>query len=130
MTDITKTRRTKYRIANLAHLLLQLGPIIYFLILGLCSIETAAGGATFTFLTIISIGLSVAAAVKGKMSRSSLWLALIAMYVVLDYIMVPLVIIASCQVVDELAARPIRNRLHRKYEHGRDTDEYLNQLNT
>lgn len=127
LKPVTKKRRSKYRIANAIHLLLQYGPIIVFFIMGLCSASTkaAAAGVSFTMFSIFSVVLAVAAAIRGKMSRSSLWIMLIAFYFVLDWMLPIIITIAACQITDELIARPIRNRLHRKYEHGRDTEDYL-----
>ena len=125
MAQITKKRRNNYRVANAIHLLLQYGPIIVFFCIGLASVQTAAAGVSFTLFSLVAVVMAIAAAIRGKMSRSSLWIMLIAFYFVLDWMMAPLITIAACQTIDELIARPVRDRLHRKYEHGRDTEEYL-----
>lgn len=125
MTQTTKKRRTNYRVATAIHLLLQLGPILFYFCLALGNVNTAVSGVSFTFISLISLGLAVAAAIKGRMSRSSLWLMLIGFYLILDTVMGPLIVIASCQVVDELIARPVRARLREKYHNGKDVEDFL-----
>lgn len=125
MTQTTKTRRNKYRIATVAHLLLQLGPIFYYFCYALTNVKTTTGGVSFTFLSLISIGMAVAAAIHGRVSRSSLWIMLIGFYIVLDNVMGPLMVIATCQVLDEIIARPVRARLREKYHNGVDVEEYI-----
>lgn len=127
MTEITKKRRKSFRIANIIHLLLQFGPILFFMIQGLCTAteKSAASGVSFTMFSIFSVVLAVVGVIRGKMSRSSLWIMLIGFYFVLDYMLAVIITIAVCQMTDELIARPIRDRLHRKYEHGKDTEDYI-----
>lgn len=125
MQQITQKRKKNYQIANLLHLLLQLGPLVIFSILAVCSLETPAEAVKVSAFFLMSIALSIVSVVRHKMSRSSLWLLLIAVYFALDYILVPLVVIAACQVADELFVRPIRDRLKEKYYNGKDIEEYL-----
>lgn len=125
MLQQTQKRRTHYRISNLIHLALQAGPLIVFSILALCSLESAGEAVKVSTFFLLAIILSVVSLVRHKMSRSSLWLVLLALYFALDYLIVPLVVIASCQVVDELFVRPIRARLKEKYHTGLDVEEYL-----
>lgn len=127
MTELTKKRRNSFRIANAVHLLLQFGPIVLFMIQGLCSAtkKGAASGVSFTMFSIFSIVLAVVGVIRGKMSRSSLWIMLIGFYFVLDYMLFIIITIAICQTTDELIARPIRSRLKEKYYNGKDVEEYL-----
>ena len=125
MTPTTKKRRTDYRTITAFHLLFQLGPILFYFCLALANVSTAASGVSFTFLSLISLGLAVAGAIRGRMCRSSLWIMLIAFYIVLDSVIGPLVLIAACQVIDELIVRPIRARLREKYHNGKDVEEYI-----
>lgn len=58
-------------------------------------------------LTIVSIVNKVAI-------KSRLWIVLIGIYVCLNYIMTPLIIIAVCQVIDELIVSPLKSSFKTK----------------
>lgn len=125
MTEITQKRKKHFKIANLFHFLLQYGPILVFLGLVLVNLESPVEAFSFFSIFLIGLVLSVIAVAKNKLSRSSLWIILIAMYLVLDYILAPLVVIAACQILDEIICVPITDRLKEKYHNGKDVEEYL-----
>lgn len=125
MKDITKKRKRKYNIALTVHILLLFAPVFIYLSAAFVSIETATEGFTCTSLTLVALILSLIAATRHRFSRSGLWIILVAVYISLDYILQPLVVIALCQTVDELICEPILHRLKEKYHNGKDVEEYL-----
>ena len=125
MKELTKKRKRNYKTALIVHALLLFAPVFIYLCAAFASIETPAEGFSCTSLTLMAFVLSIIAATRHKFSRSGLWIVLVAMYIALDSLLQPLLVIALCQTIDELICAPILHRLKEKYHNGKDVEEYL-----
>lgn len=87
--------------------LLYVGPFATYVVMGLC------GDALITekvglVATILIVGIMTVVATANKMVlRSRLWILLIGLYACLDNILTPLIIVAVCQVLDEMIVSPL-----------------------
>lgn len=78
--------------------------------------------ATTLFITLI---LTLICLINKYAMRSRLWIMLIGIYICLDYIMTPLIIIAVCQVLDELIICPVKNNFKNKYTIHKEIDKRI-----
>lgn len=104
-------------------ILLVVGPFLYYVITALVGtalvVEKVALAST---LVIVGIMTVVSMANKTVM-KSRLWILLIGLYVCLDNIMTPLIIVAVCQVLDELIAAPLAKHYRGKLTISKTMDE-------
>lgn len=123
MTSTTK----KYRAAALVLLclciLLNVGPLATFTIIAFCEANLVVEKVTLTCTIFIVLIMTLYSLVSRAALRSRIWVILLGMYFCLDYILLPLVIIAVCQVVDEILVTPLRKHYHNKYTINREIDK-------
>ena len=106
--------------------LLLVGPFTYYTITALVGAALVSQKvALCSTLLIVGIMTVIAAANKTVM-RSRLWILLIGLYVCLNNILTPLLIIAVCQVLDELVVAPLAKHYRNKLTISKTLDERLN----
>ena len=95
-------------------LILLFGPILYYLTCA--AVATALAGSTTVMVAKVSIFsssviifgiLTIVAAVRRTVFKSSIWVLVIALYLLLDYMMWAVVIVGTCQIIDELIFSPL-----------------------
>ena len=105
--------------------LLYAGPFLIYTTLGLFSDALVVEKVSLVS-TILIVGImSLVAAANKMVLRSRLWILLIGLYVCLDNIMTPLVIVAVCQVVDELIVSPLKRYCKTKTSINAELDRRL-----
>jgi hypothetical protein len=122
MTKRTKALRWGTWILTILSVLCLIAPPAYFVIVAAISstlvIEKLALAATVMVVLI----LTVIAAVNKLALRSRLWILLIGLYFVLDSFMTPLIVIAICQVLDELVITPLKKFFKDRYTINKEID--------
>lgn len=88
------------------------GPIAFFCVQALINSDLVTEKITITMSLLIIIILSLVAVVNKVAMRSRIWIFVIALYIVLDTLIVPFLVIACCQIADELIFTP----LHKRYK--------------
>lgn len=77
-------------------------------------------------MTVLVVAiLSLVALVNKVAMKSRLWIVLVGIYVCLGEIITPLIIIAVCQVLDELIVAPLHNRYRNKKDINKEIDKRL-----
>lgn len=105
--------------------LLYAGPFIIYVLLGLFSDALVVEKVSLVS-TILIVGIMTVVASANKMVlRSRLWILLIGLYCCLDNIMTPLIIVAVCQVVDELIVSPLAKYCKNKTSINAELDRRL-----
>ena len=119
---MTKKLRTWLIILTVLSLLLNVGPVAVYAIMGLVEgtllIEKVALSMTIFVVAI----LSVIAWANKLVLRSRLWILLAGLFFVLDAFAAPLIIIGVCQVLDELFVCPIKKRIKTRYIVNKEMD--------
>ena len=115
MSERTKQLKNKVVILTLISIALLFGPLAYYL--GLAAFETIMAGTTVqtvarvslfsTSLIIFGI-LTIVAACRKVVFKSSIWVLVVAIYLLLDSVMWAVIIIGVCQILDELVVSPLR----------------------
>lgn len=103
-------------ILALISLLLNFGPLLGYTVVALVS--GAAVVQKFALCgTLVAVSIMTLYSLITKVAlRSRLWILLIGLYLCLDSVLMPLLLVAGCQIVDELAISP----LHRAYKEKRN----------
>lgn len=122
----TKSLSFKARFFAFLNFLLQVAPLVIYVILGLCSgcllVEKFALCSTVLVVAIMSI----VAWSSHIVLRSRVWILLLGLYFCLDYFLTPLIIIAACQVVSELAIAPLARHYRKRATINKEIDNRLN----
>lgn len=115
MTNITIRYKRLYVIFLIFSTLLTLAPVTVYTIKALIESNLIHEKVSLVLTVFISLILTCVTIVNKQAMRSRLWIMLIGLYICLDYIMGPLIIIAVCQVVDELIVCPAKKGFKEKY---------------
>ena len=119
---MTKKLRTWLIILTVLSLLLNVGPVAVYAVIGLVQgtllIEKVALSMTIFVVAI----LSVIAWANKLVLRSRLWILLAGLFFVLDAFAAPIIIIGVCQVLDELFVCPIKKRTKTRYIVNKEMD--------
>ena len=122
MSTTTKYRLTYWSLF-ITSLLLQLGPLVTYGIIGYVQSDLVTEKVGLSLTVFIVAILTVVAFVNKVAMRSRLWIMLLGLYFALDYIMTPLLIIAICQIVDELIATPLKKHYKTKLTISKEIDK-------
>lgn len=106
---MTKTYRIGFWMLWSFHILLNITPLAVYTIMALVQGQLIYEKVALTMTVFIVLILSIISFVNKIALRSRLWIILIGVYVCLGEILAPLVIIASCQIIDELVVCPLKN---------------------
>ena len=103
-------------ILALISILLNFGPLLGYTVVAL--ISGAAVVQKFALCgTLVAVCIMTLYSLVTKVAlRSRLWILLIGLYLCLDSVLMPLLLVAGCQIVDELIVSP----LHRAYKEKRN----------
>lgn len=120
------TRTKKMRLASifltLASILLSVGPLIVYLVLGYTEAQTSVGQITLTAMLGVSVILSLVCLINKYSPRCRMWLILIGLYMCLDNFIGCILVLAITQCVDELIVCPMAKRYRELYRTNREID--------
>lgn len=122
---MTKTYRIWFWILATLSFLLCVGPLACYSISALISAELIIEKVALCGTVFAVLIMSVVSWLNKIALRSRLWILLIGLYICLDSIMTPLIIIAVCQVIDELIVCPLKNSLSNKLTISKELDKRL-----
>lgn len=104
-------------------LLLNIAPLATYAIIAMVESDLVTEKIALC-MTVLIVGILTAVSLVNKVAmRSRIWIIFLGLYGALDYIMVPLVIVACCQVLDELLVQPLSKRFKQKYSINRELDK-------
>lgn len=119
---MTKSLKFKKNILFVIHLLLNIFPIAFYSVKGYIEADLVSERIGLSMTLVVVMILTVISWLNQINLRSKLWILLIGFYLCLDAIMVPLIIIACCQVIDELIVIPLRKHYKTKYQIHKEID--------
>lgn len=123
MTDITKKYRLITAVLLIITILLNVGPLATYSIIAMCEADLVVEKVSLTCTIFIVLIMTLYSLVSKTALRSRIWIILLGMYFCLDYILTPLIIIAVCQVVDEIIINPLYKHYRNKYTINREIDK-------
>ena len=105
---MTKKYRRNYWILLILSILLNVCPLAVYTLKAVFESQVVYQKVALTSTVFIVLIMTIVSLVNKVTLKSRLWIILIGLYICLDYIMTPLIIIAVCQVVDELIVTPLK----------------------
>lgn len=106
------TRKSKLRVGfwvcAILSLLLWIAPPAYFIILAAIQSTLVVEKLALCATVLVVFIMTIYAAINKVVLRSRIWILLIGLFFVLDHFMVPLFVIASTQVLDEMIVSPLK----------------------
>lgn len=123
MANITKKYRTIAAVLLAVCILLNVAPLATYAIIAFCEANLVVEKVALTATIFIVLLMTLYSLVSKAALRSRIWVILLGMYVCLDYILTPLIIIAVCQVLDEMFINPLYRHYKNKYTINREIDK-------
>lgn len=125
MSDRTIKFKRLYWIFLAFSLLLNVGPLAGYSITALINADLVHEKVALTMTVFIVLILTIVSAVNRITMKSRLWIVLIGIYMCIDYILTPLIIIAVCQILDELVVSPLKKNYKNKLTINKEMDMRL-----
>ena len=122
---MTSKYRKLFWLFFIVSLLLNVAPLAVYTIIGFVECTAITEKVTLSMILLIVLIMSIITWTNQIVLRSRLWIMLIGLYICLDYIMIPLIIIAVCQVVDELIVSPLKNNFSTKLTIHKEMDKRI-----
>ena len=124
MSEVTKKYKTQYIIAKILSILLNVGPLLYYGILGFSVAEpvkrvvlslTAIGAIIFTLISV-TFKLHI---------RSTMFLLMLGIHCCIDNITGLIIVMAATTLLDELITTPMCKYCKNKFSINREIDKRL-----
>ena len=122
---MTKKLKRKYIIATILSFLLNVCPLLVFTIIAFISGTAIVHKVTLSMTLLIVLIFTAVTFINKTVFRSKLWILLIGLWLCLDNILTPLIVFASCQVIDELIVTPLKNYYKNRYRINKEMDTRL-----
>lgn len=119
---MTKKYSRLHLIFTLASLLLNIFPFAFYVTEALLGGAATVEKVALTSTLFVVLVMTLVALVNKKAMRSRLWILLIGLYVCLDNILTPLLMISICQIIDEVVVSPlakvfrVKKTIHRELD--------------
>lgn len=123
MTEYTKKKRVISRITGLISLLLNVVPVVVFVIIGFIQ-----GGVkekiTLSFIGISALILGLLMLIaKCSLKRTLFWITMIGIYICLDKLSSVIITMAVCNILDEVIVSPIHKKFANDYKINKEIDK-------
>lgn len=116
----TKSRKDRLRtgknVFGILSALCTLGPIIGFGLYALINDSVVVNKVSLCFTMLIVLVLSLIAAINKFAFKSKIWIIMIGLYLSLDFMLTPIIVVGVCQIADELIFTPLYKYFKRYYE--------------
>lgn len=122
---MTKKYRLFYWILAVFSILLNFCPLAIYCIKALMAGDLIYEKVTLTMTVFVVVILTIVGIVNKVALRSRLWIILIGVYICLNDILTPLIIIAVCQTLDEIVINPLKKHYSNKLTISKEIDKRL-----
>ena len=122
-SSITKHYRLWYWVFFAFSLMCNICPLIVYVIKALIESDSTPEKVALSTTVFVVLIMTLVSIVNKHAMRSRLWIILIGIYICLDHIMTPLIIIAVCQVLDELIVCPLKHSFQNKLTINKQIDK-------
>lgn len=125
MSDITRKYSRLTALFMTIHIVLNIGPLATYSIMALIKSDLTHEKITLCSTVFVVIIMTAFAAVNKIALRSRIWVILIGIYICLNDIITPLIVIASTQLADELLIHPLYTLFKRNKEINKQIDRRI-----
>jgi hypothetical protein len=122
---MTKKLRTVKWCLWIAHVALNVGPLLAYIIKALIESDLVSEKVSLCCSIVIVGILSAVCLINKSALRSRIWIIMLGIYICLDNIITPLVIIAVTQILDELIVAPLLNHYKTRLTISKELDRRL-----
>ena len=91
--------------------LCNISPLCYYVVKSYIESDLTHEKVVLSMIIMVVLIMTIVTLVNKHVLRSRLWLLLIGMYLCLENIIEPLIVIACCQVFDEIVATPCKHSM-------------------
>lgn len=120
---MTRKYRMAFWVLWSIHMLLNVCPLAVYTIMALVEGQLIYEKVALTMTVFVVLILTLVSIINKITLRSRLWIILIGVYVCLGEILVPLIVIAFCQIADELVICPLKEHYKRKLTINKEIDK-------
>ena len=124
-TATTKKYKRAWLVLTILGLLANLCPLVVYSIKAIVCSDLVYQKVALCSTVFIVVILTLVSMVNKIALRSRLWIILIGLYVCLDQILEPLILIAACQILDELFICPLKKACHSRFVINKQLDRRL-----
>lgn len=121
------TRTSKFRLSfwilAVMSFMLNVAPLAIYAINAVVAADLVYEKVALSMTVFIVLIMTLISIVNKIAFRSRLWIALIGIYICIDSIMTPLIIIAVCQIIDELIISPLKKNQKNKLIINKEMDK-------
>lgn len=125
MSPITKKYTISYWIFLIVSILLNVAPLGVYTIRAAVESNLVHEKITLTMTVLVVIILTIISLINKIALRSRLWIIMLGVYFCLGEILTPLIIVAVCQILDELIVCPLKKYFGDKKTINREIDKRL-----
>lgn len=123
-SEITKKYKTQYKITRLISILLTIGPLLYFIIMGF-SIAEPVKRVVLSLSAISAILLTLVSLVFKLRIRSTIFILMLGIHACIDNITGLITIMAATTLLDEILLTPMCKYCKEKYSINKEIDKRL-----
>lgn len=125
MIRLTKKYKVLDYIFSTLSVLANILPLVIFIVSAYVEADIVYEKLAMTSALFLAIALTAVSLIIKIQLRSRLWLLLIGLFICLDYALVAIIVLACCQIVDELVLCPLKKKFHNKYVINKELDKRL-----
>ena len=123
LSEKTKNYRFKYHLFKALSFILTFTPVVALAIYGIYSGTIVDQKVGLTMMLLVYLILTIIAVVNKIAFKSKVWVIIIGLYICLQSLIVPILIIGATQIIDELFITPIANHYKDKYKINKEIDK-------
>lgn len=124
---MTKSYKIKKNVCAIFSFLCAFGPLIIFIVMGLIEGESVNEKLCLTLTSIAAILLGLIAVMKKIHLKSTVYVAMIGLWIALENIVPFIITLGVCTMLDELIFTPLYHRFKEDYHTHKQIDKRLKQ---
>lgn len=109
-------------ILTILSIILNIVPMAIYTIKAIINADLTTEKITLSLTILLVLILSIISWINRIALRSQLWILLIGIYVSLEYIITPIIIIAVCQILDEIIITPLKRHYNARWMINKEID--------
>lgn len=110
---------------TIVSLLLNIAPLAFYTIKALIDADLTHEKVALSMTVFIVLIMTVVSIANKIVLKSRIWIIMLGIYICLDTVLTPLIIIAVCQIVDELLITPLKKNFKSKKIINKEMDKRL-----
>lgn len=123
LSEKTKNYRFKYHLFKTLSFILTFTPVVALAIYGIYTGTIVDNKVGLTMMLLVYLIFTIIAIVNKIAFKSKVWIIIIGLYLCLQSLIIPILIIGATQIIDEIFITPIANHYKDKYKINKEIDK-------